>query len=81
MIKRALLPMSVLVLVFGLGFGLVGCSDDDDPVGDPGGLTGPIDENVQLTCVECHTSEEALKATVAPEEDDGHGEGEAEGEG
>lgn len=76
MTKRALLSMTVLVLA--LGFGLVGCSDDDDPIDDPGGLLGPIDADVQLTCIECHTSETALKATVEPEED--HGE-EPEGEG
>lgn len=77
MSKRAHFSMLVLVAAFGIG--LVGCSsDDDDPIGGGDGGLGPIDENVQLTCVECHTSEEALQATVEPEED--HGE-EPEGEG
>ena len=77
MSKRALTSMLVLVAAF--GFGLVGCSsDDDDPIGGGDGGFGPIDENVQMTCIECHTSEEALKATVLPEED--HGD-EPEGEG
>ena len=75
MIKRTLL--SIAAVVVALGFGLAGCSDDD-PVEELVGLDGPIDENVQLTCIECHTSELALKATVEP--DDGHGE-EPAGEG
>ena len=78
MSKRAL--FSMLVVVLALGFGLTGCGDDDDAVGNGNDITGPITADVELTCIECHTSEEALRATVE-EEDDGHGDGEAEGEG
>ncbi|HKK70246.1 MAG TPA: hypothetical protein VKA86_03450 [Candidatus Krumholzibacteria bacterium] len=78
MSKRALL--SLLVVTFAFTLGPVGCSDDDD-IDDNGGLTGPITADVQLTCIECHTSEEALRATVSEEEDPHGGEGEAEGEG
>lgn len=75
MSKRWLTSMLVLFAVLGLG--LVGCSDDDDDaIGTGDGGFGPIDENVQLTCIECHTSEEALKATVEPEEEEPEPEGE-----
>lgn len=76
MSKRALFSMLVLVAAF--GFGLVGCSsdDDDDPIGGGDGGLGPIDENVELTCIECHTSQEALEATVEPEEEAPEAEGE-----
>lgn len=63
MSKRVLLAM---LLVFGLAMtGMMGCSDDDEVIGD---LVNPEPSaDVQLTCEGCHTSEAYLRATVLPD--------------
>lgn len=67
MTTRAALSLVLLVLFAGLM--LVGC-DDDDPL-----IAGGPD--TVSSCVECHASEQMLKATALPDppppEDEGEG--------
>lgn len=50
-----------LLLVVLLSIGMIACSDEDDQM-----ATMP-DVATKATCLDCHTSETMLKATVAPD--------------
>ncbi len=76
--NRSILMLMALLMLFAMG-SYIGCSDDDDsPTGtDPSDSTG-YHALSEAACLDCHTSEDMLKATV---EEDGDTPPPSSGEG